>query len=80
MQVRLEPPGLPLALERLAGQRADGRAGAGGDSCVIQFKQEKAITFDFMQVMAGGQRIPRAVAARSVAPDHLGAERARPGQ
>ena len=68
MQVRLEPPGLPLALGGLAGQRADGRAGAGGDSCAIQFQQEKAITFHFLQVMAGGQGVPRGVARAERSP------------
>ena len=55
-------------------------AGSGGDSCAIQFQQEKAITFHFMQIVAGGQRVPCAVAERSVAPDHLGAELARASQ
>ncbi len=47
---------------------------------MIKFKQEKAITLDFMQVMASGQDIPCAVALRSVAPHHARAELPCPGK
>ena len=82
VQPLLELPGLVLGARRLARQRRTaGPRRADASRCLIHFKQEIAITFDFLQVMR--ERPARRHAASSVGrvgPDDLGAELARRGR
>ena len=80
MERAVEPPGSALAPGRLGRQGTGWDAGVGTRNCSINLQQEKAIIFNDLQGVSGGEGVPAAVAFGRVGPDDIGPERAGAGQ
>ena len=80
MQALLELPGFALASAAILGQQTRRRSGCPSSSCLIYFKQEKAIRFNFLQVMADREGVPGAVAGGCVAAHDVRSEGPRARQ